>query len=228
MPSASGGDGTGSAWKTSAALTSLRGDQRRDCPNFAPPDEPLEVRLVCVSDLHGYLPPVEPCDLLLVAGDICPTGDERPKTQREWLHSTFADWLAEVPADIVVGVAGNHDFVGRDRSGRPARPGLALPAGRDRRDRWHVVLRLPVDLALPGLGLHAQRGGVGQRWAQIPAGVDVLCVHSPPLGYGDWISGQHIGSPSLLAAIDTVRRGCASSGTSIRAMGAGSGGPPRS
>ena len=30
----------------------------------------------------------------------------------------------------------------------------------------------------------------------------MLCVHSPPLGYGDWISGQEIGSPSLLAAID--------------------------
>ena len=27
-------------------------------------------------------------------------------------------------------------------------------------------------------------------------------MHSPPHGYGDWISGQSIGSPSLLAAID--------------------------
>jgi Icc-related predicted phosphoesterase len=42
---------------------------------------------------------------------------------------------------------------------------------------------------------------LAQRWSLIPA-VDVLCVHSPPLGYGDWISGQAIGSPSLLAAID--------------------------
>ena len=70
------------------------------------------MRLVCIADLHGYLPAVPACDVLVVAGDICPTGDERPATQRRWLASTFARWLAEVPAEVVVGVAGNHDFVG--------------------------------------------------------------------------------------------------------------------
>ena len=56
------------------------------------------MRFVCVADLHGYLPEIPPCDVLLVAGDICPTDDERPATQRRWLHSTFATWLAGVPA----------------------------------------------------------------------------------------------------------------------------------
>ena len=43
---------------------------------------------------------------------------------------------------------------------------------------------------------------LAERWSLIPPAIDVLCVHSPPLGYGDWISGHSIGSPSLLAAID--------------------------
>jgi Icc-related predicted phosphoesterase len=161
------------------------------------------VRLVCVSDLHGYLPPVEPCDLLLVAGDICPTADERPKTQREWLHSTFADWLAEVPADIVVGVAGNHDFVGETD-----------PAALRDLD-WHYLQDESIEV--DGISVYGSpwtsrfqdwafmlsEAELARRWDEIPAAVDVLCMHSPPLGYGDWISGQHIGSPSLLEAIDT-------------------------
>ncbi len=75
------------------------------------------MRFVCLADLHGFLPAVPPCDVLLVAGDICPTTDERPEAQRRWLSSEFADWLADVPADVVIGVAGNHDFVGETDPG---------------------------------------------------------------------------------------------------------------
>jgi Icc-related predicted phosphoesterase len=160
------------------------------------------VRFVCVADLHGYLPVVPECDVLLVAGDICPTGDERPETQRRWLQSTFADWLAAVPAGVVVGVAGNHDWVGesdpsvlRDLDWHYLQDDSAEIAGltffgspwTSRFQKWAFML---------------SEAELAERWDRIPSGTDVLCVHSPPLGYGDWISGHAIGSPSLLAAID--------------------------
>ncbi|MDX6542084.1 MAG: hypothetical protein QOI71_3694 [Gaiellales bacterium] len=160
------------------------------------------MRFVCVADLHGYLPEIPPCDVLLVAGDVCPTDDERPATQRRWLHSTFASWLAGVPARSVIGVAGNHEFVGE--SDPEALRGLD----------WHYLQ--DEGLELDGLSYYGSpwtakfqdwafmldEDELAKCWEAIPAGLDVLCVHSPPKGFGDLIGEISIGSPSLLAAID--------------------------
>jgi Icc-related predicted phosphoesterase len=162
------------------------------------------MRIVCLADLHGFLPAVPTCDLLLVAGDICPTGDERPPTQELWLRTTFARWLDDAPAGAIVGVAGNHDFVGETDPD-------ALRALE-----WHYLQ--DESIAIDGLSIYGSpwtsrfqewafmqdEEELAARWARIPTGVDVLCTHSPPLGYGDRIGDVSIGSPSLLAAIDAL------------------------
>ena len=65
------------------------------------------MKIVAMSDLHGYLPEIPACDLLLIAGDICPLGNHKPAFQAEWLDTTFRRWLESLrQVGKVIGVAG--------------------------------------------------------------------------------------------------------------------------
>lgn len=69
------------------------------------------MKVVATSDLHGFLPQIPPCDLLLIAGDVCPVWNHRLPFQRKWLRETFTPWLESLPARKIVGVWGNHDSI---------------------------------------------------------------------------------------------------------------------
>lgn len=75
------------------------------------------MKIIAISDLHGYLPEItEPFDLLLIAGDICPAHDHYYSYQINWLQHNFAKWITNLPFSNewskVVMTWGNHDFVG--------------------------------------------------------------------------------------------------------------------
>lgn len=67
------------------------------------------VHIVATADLHGILPEIAPCDILLSGGDICP--DVAPLLQVKWLDQPFRKWLENVPAKEIIGIAGNHDKI---------------------------------------------------------------------------------------------------------------------
>lgn len=70
------------------------------------------MRIVIISDLHGYLPEIPRCDLLLICGDICPVENHNVLFQQEWLATKFVEWINRYAPDIeVVFIAGNHDKV---------------------------------------------------------------------------------------------------------------------
>lgn len=69
------------------------------------------MKICATSDLHGILPEIEPCELVLICGDIMPLRMQRNIPQSEkWLKTTFADWVKSLPCEAVVMVGGNHDF----------------------------------------------------------------------------------------------------------------------
>ena len=73
------------------------------------------IKIIAFSDPHGNLPAItEPFDLMLIGGDICPAHDHYNAYQRNWLSTTFVEWVRSLPfADRfsrVVFIGGNHDF----------------------------------------------------------------------------------------------------------------------
>jgi len=71
------------------------------------------MKIIAISDLHGYYPDDIPaCDLLLIAGDVSPVSN--PSIQRKWFPATFKYWLYGLKNNGVkeiIGIAGNHDRV---------------------------------------------------------------------------------------------------------------------
>jgi Icc-related predicted phosphoesterase len=177
--------------------------------------------IVAISDLHGQLPPdgmIPTCDLLLIAGDICPCNfskaymgvEEKSREQYWWLKSTFKPWLEKQPVKETVATWGNHDWIGEKNRSVPPLP-------------WHLLIDQGIELF--GLKIYgspwqtrffdwafnADEDSMEKKWNDIPDDTDILVLHGPPHGYGDlaWSGvGKEMvntGSPSLTQRILDIK-----------------------
>ena len=164
------------------------------------------MRIAAVSDLHGNLPEIPPCDLLVIAGDVYAHGRRELERQRPWADGVLRPWLEAVPARAIVAIAGNRDFVA-ERDPAFVR---GLP--------WTYLAHEPVEVA--GLSIFGspwipQHGnGVfmddpevhATRFDDVSESFDVLVTHTPPLGSCDHtLAGVDAGSASLARCLDRVR-----------------------
>lgn len=180
------------------------------------------MRIVAISDLHGNLPAVPPCDLLVVGGDICPDRydsevDARldPTQQERWLRGPFAEWMASIPlpASHKLFTWGNHDFVGEAIDGHAlaAHLGFSLVQDEVVSPGGLRVWMSPWSNPLPGEWAFVRPvDHLRTVYDSIPPDVDILVSHQPPFGHGDLeVTGPDrldpVGSKELLAAIERVR-----------------------
>lgn len=70
------------------------------------------MKIVAISDTHGYLPTLQPCDVVVMCGDILPLNIQRNyEASLAWLSGPFQSWALNLDCKKVVFIAGNHDFV---------------------------------------------------------------------------------------------------------------------
>lgn len=168
------------------------------------------LKLVAISDQHGFLPTIPPCDLLLIGGDICPVRDHSEDYQASWLNTDFRRWLKTVPARKIVGVAGNHDFV-FERMPEAVPKDLPWAYLQDSAIEWEGlrIYGTPWQPWFFDWAFNLYEEDLLAKWAKIPQGTDILVLHGPPHGYGDGVpnrgSVRHTGSPGLLKRIEEVR-----------------------
>lgn len=176
------------------------------------------MKIVAMSDLHGkVLPEVPVCDVLVIAGDICPDNSYTARQgyhrvcaekQRDWLDATFIPWLQHTRerAQHVVLIWGNHDFIGKYPHLWPE-----WPEG--------VTLLHDSGIEINGVAFWGTpwTSVPGHRWAldqpdylnakhyekMLTAPVDVLVSHGPAHGFVDQvIGGESVGSAALLCVIE--------------------------
>lgn len=145
------------------------------------------LRIVAVADTHTFerdLGPLPEADVLVHAGDMLRFG-----TLEEL--EPVADWIRGEPHRHKIVVAGNHDWC----FARPEERTAALEMLGD-----DVVYLEDEATEIDGVIFHGSpwqpeffdwafnlpRGQpLEEKWALIPAKVDVLVTHGPPLGFGD-------------------------------------------
>lgn len=177
------------------------------------------MKIVAISDLHGYLPQTPECDILLVAGDFCPVSDHHLLFQQHWLDTNFRWWLKEQPAKHIVGVAGNHDLIFQEK---PHWIPYKLP--------WTYLEDSGIEIkGLKIWGSPWQRvffdwafnlteEELAKKWDLIPLDSNIVVLHGPVYNYGDgaprrirkedeekWPEVEHVGSPSLLERLKLVK-----------------------
>lgn len=166
-------------------------------------------KIIATADLHGSLPWIPECDILLLGGDILPD-DHQPQRIRNWAHNDFRHWLEEVPAQHIVGIAGNHDFLFEQEPWLPKR----LPWTYLRDDLVNVegllIYGTPWVPNLPGWAFH---GGMDNRCKaccfKCPSQVDIVLSHGPMYGYADHTGPRHgsidVGCIEMAEVIEHVR-----------------------
>lgn len=182
-----------------------------------------------IADLHGQLPQwPEDCDLLLLAGDICPDFrpmnhydwvDKKGHQQALWLDTVFRGWLDDRPADCeIVAIWGNHDWVGQHAALIPELPWRLLQDSETSVNSIRIF-GTPWVPGLPSWAFYANDIALEARSELIPEGLDILMSHGPPMGCLDFIpggtekqaskygniNGMHVGDVALKDAIRTKR-----------------------
>lgn len=161
------------------------------------------MRIVCVSDTHGFHKYTEVPD-----GDVLVYGGDLTK------HGSLADveafdrWFGSFPHRHKVVIVGNHDFCFQEE---PAEARARLTSAIYLQDSGCEIDGLtfygsPWTPVFFDWAFMQPDEDLAAKWALIPSRVDVLLTHGPPHGILDMTNrGEHAGSLTLLHRVYEVK-----------------------
>lgn len=170
------------------------------------------MKIVAISDLHGYLPKDLPeGDTLCICGDIFPLQIQSSIADCEyWLKKHFIPWTEELPYKEIVLTAGNHDFYFEKTSFKD----LFLLF-----DNTKINYLEDSSVIIKGIKFYGtpwchqffnwafmlSDEELTEKFSSIPFDVDILLTHDAPFGVSDvclqWNKKEHIGNSPLTSAI---------------------------
>lgn len=169
------------------------------------------MKIAVLSDQHGSLPEIPPCDLMVISGDLCggphyEFGHWWPEYSNEkwleWLLCKFAKWCEGTPT---VCVAGNHDTA-IARFGFPEMKNVTYLQDSSAEINGLKFWGSPRTRWFDGLAFNVPEKEMPSVWAAIPEGTDVLVCHMPPTGVNACVPrAGDVGCPHLNAAVQRVR-----------------------
>lgn len=159
------------------------------------------MKVIATSDLHGDLPEIPECDLLVIAGDVCPIDNHDTSHQALWLVAEFRPWLLAQPADKIVFIGGNHDFIceidgfeiDSDKFGATYLEDSSVEV------KGAKIWGTPWVPNLPDWAFHATPDQARAKFSDIEA--DIIVSHGPVSGIMDDVRGQSVGCPVLAGRV---------------------------
>ena len=164
------------------------------------------MRIVAVADTHLYHRELEvpDGDVFVHAGDMCRGGSLEE-------FGRAARWICGLPHAHKIVIAGNHDwcFVRQPAEARALLVGEGVHYLEDSGVEVGGlrVWGSPWQPEFGGWAFNLPRGEkLAEKWALIPAAIDLLITHGPPQGFGDrsW-SAARTGCVDLRARVEVVR-----------------------
>ena len=168
-----------------------------------------KMRIVAVSDLHGYLPNPESipaCDVVCICGDFVPLEYQNDDAASiAWFCLEFVPWTDKLSCKRVILVAGNHDFFmehvmlgpmredGTQKCRTASEVLKKLLPGNNKGKHKIVYLRdnsveidgkkfygTPWTTGLPGWAFATTEEAFADMLKRMPKQFDVLLTHMPP------------------------------------------------
>ena len=178
------------------------------------------MKICAISDLHGYLPELKPCELVLICGDSVPLEYQASsKKTKKWYDTTFRKWAGELPCDKVLFIAGNHElhFPGKkiiyeslfSKDDKITYLCHSEYIHKSKDGKEYKIFGTPYCKQFMNWAFMYPNEELEKIFKNIPSDLDILISHDNPYGYGDivlqecpWADGSHIGNIPLAKAIE--------------------------